>query len=525
MVAILFLLAVAVRLSAWADEPPQGPAPAPFNATAARPAQDEAVEQLLDQAASIDIREMTLDGLTAFLRERKIEPVLDHKALEEAGVGSDTPLRSLKLSDVSLASVLDLLLAPLDLTHVVQDGKLLVTTTDVASNLIVVKVYRVDDLVRTKDGDGEDTYDNDSLIELVTTTIDPDTWDEVGGPGPIRAYQGTLVIGQTQRMHAKITRLLAALRESRAKQDAGAAPETIWIDSAAQLAARRKFVEKSNTAADFKFAGEKLENAITAIAGRFALQAVLDLKALEEAGIGSDTPVTADLRQVTLPVALVLLLGPLDLTHVIKDEVVLITTTDVASNLLSVGVYPVADLVQSGPPKVGAPRQDFDSLVELISGNVKPDTWDQVGGPASVKPFPSTSSLVIAQRQDVHDEIERLLAGLRKLRAPLPKEQAAAHARTGPQVLANVNDSMIIRFYPLVPNVKGRVVAEAVRAIAPQSWEKQGANIQASKGMLTVRNTSGVQLQVQKFLIESGAVNLPDGGRRGGMGGMGGGMF
>lgn len=56
--------------------------------------------------------------------------------------------------------------------------------------------------------------DFSSLIELITTTIAPTTWDEVGGPGAIQEYANnlSLVISQTQEVHEEIADLLAQLR-------------------------------------------------------------------------------------------------------------------------------------------------------------------------------------------------------------------------------------------------------------------------------------------------------------------------
>lgn len=62
--------------------------------------------------------------------------------------------------------------------------------------------------------------DFDSLIDLIITTIDPDTWDDVGGPGSIAEFATnlSLVISQTQEVHEKIDRLLAQLREIQDEQ-------------------------------------------------------------------------------------------------------------------------------------------------------------------------------------------------------------------------------------------------------------------------------------------------------------------
>ena len=433
LVAIVFLLAVVLKAQAWAaeGEPSDQPQDS-FNASAARPAENEAVERLLDKTVSFDSGKIVINGLVAFLAQQQIDMVLDYRALEDAGIGSDTPLRPLAVSEISLRSVLDLLLECCDLTYFVRDGKLLITTTDVASNELVVRIYPAADLVRRRDPQGGQSDDYDSLIELITTTVRPNSWQQVGGPGSISEFQGTLVFSQTQDVHAEIAQLLTALRACRAQQMAGNAPEPIWAESAADRAARLRFVARSTEAADFEFVERPLHEATRALAERFGVQIVLDLKALEEAGIGSDTPVTAELRKVTLPVALDLVLRPLDMTHVLKDEVILLTTTDVASQELSSVVYPVADLVQYGPPQVGVGRQYFDELIGLITTNVQPDSWDEVGGPATVCELGSTSSLVISQTREPHDEIIRLLAGLRQAALAAGATAGAKRHAAGP---------------------------------------------------------------------------------------------
>ncbi len=70
---------------------------------------------------------------------------------------------------------------------------------------------------------------------------------------------------------------------------------------------------------------------------------------------------------------------------------------------------------RSGPGGMGGGSQaDFDTLIELITTTVKPQTWDEVGGPGSISEFPNNLSLVISQTQDVHEEIVDLLVQLRK---------------------------------------------------------------------------------------------------------------
>lgn len=56
--------------------------------------------------------------------------------------------------------------------------------------------------------------DFEKLIDLITSTIAPTTWDDVGGPGSILQFEGnlSLVISQTQEVHEEVADLLEQLR-------------------------------------------------------------------------------------------------------------------------------------------------------------------------------------------------------------------------------------------------------------------------------------------------------------------------
>ncbi len=56
--------------------------------------------------------------------------------------------------------------------------------------------------------------DFDALIDLITSTVKPQTWDAVGGPGSIAPFETNLsiVVSQTQDVHEEIVDLLGQLR-------------------------------------------------------------------------------------------------------------------------------------------------------------------------------------------------------------------------------------------------------------------------------------------------------------------------
>ncbi len=68
-----------------------------------------------------------------------------------------------------------------------------------------------------------------------------------------------------------------------------------------------------------------------------------------------------------------------------------------------------------GPGGAGQGVQpDFEPLIELITTTIKPQTWDEVGGPGSIQSFSNNLSLVISQTEDVHQAIADLLEQLRR---------------------------------------------------------------------------------------------------------------
>ena len=63
-------------------------------------------------------------------------------------------------------------------------------------------------------GGGSSFADFDSLIDLIQTTVSPDTWDALGGPSTMREYSQnlSLVISTTSDVHDQIADLLESLR-------------------------------------------------------------------------------------------------------------------------------------------------------------------------------------------------------------------------------------------------------------------------------------------------------------------------
>lgn len=238
-----------------------------------------------------------------------------------------------------------------------------------------------------------------------------------------------------------------------------------------------------------------LSEVLNTISKEAQINVYLDPRGLAEEGVSTDTAVSIELPQeVSLKSALNLILKPLHLGYVIKDEVLRITSENDKDDEVYAETYYVADLVMPIPnfvptsqmglsgaiaeahdnmrtgwgrgasqpatavlasanggsgsavidpnvmaqlapgtsaaagasqgkgPSPGGPgglgggvQPDFDSLIELITTTVAPTSWDETGGPGSIKEFEGNLSLVISQTQEIHEQIADLLEQLRRL--------------------------------------------------------------------------------------------------------------
>ncbi|HVU88390.1 MAG TPA: hypothetical protein VHD36_13805 [Pirellulales bacterium] len=266
------------------------------------------------------------------------------------------------------------------------------------------------------------------------------------------------------------------------------------IEGRARRSEKEIEIEKSlKTPVSLKFQDAPLGEVMDHLKTLAGVNIHLDPRGLAAEGVMTDTPVNIDLSEpISLRSALNLILEPLHLSYVVKNEVLNVTSEQLRDGEVYTVTYNVGDLVipipnfvpdnnigmtgalnsaqanarqgmlggpyssdaplsvasASGSPSnafmdprilaqmsgtpgplagisqsmgagpgglSGGAQPDFDSLIDLIVQTIQPESWDANGGPGSVTRFPNNLSLVISQKQDVHEEIADLLAQLRRL--------------------------------------------------------------------------------------------------------------
>ena len=143
----------------------------------------------------------------------------------------------------------------------------------------------------------------------------------------------------------------------------------------------------------------------------------LDTRVLADVNISGDTRVTINVKGITLKSALRLMFRDMqpELSCLVENEVLLITTPDVVDEELITKVYPVGDLVACRDEN-DAPWDDYDALIDLITtSTAKSITYDTTPGSITGSTFGTAKVLIVSHNRNVHEEIADLLGKIREI--------------------------------------------------------------------------------------------------------------
>jgi hypothetical protein len=190
------------------------------------------------------------------------------------------------------------------------------------------------------------------------------------------------------------------------------------------LTKKEAFILKMlNSVMSADFRDQKFEEIISYIEDKTGLTILVDKEALKDAMVDYETPITLKVKKVSVRALLRKLLSDLNLTYIIKDEIIQVTSFEKARKSMVVRAYPVADLVTANvdfrlPPAAQQVQilQNAAQLVELVKSTVEPQSWanpdaEDGGGGATISFNLSTMSLVIKQSAELHYAMRKAIFG------------------------------------------------------------------------------------------------------------------
>jgi len=170
---------------------------------------------------------------------------------------------------------------------------------------------------------------------------------------------------------------------------------------------------------------------VDTLQNQYEIPIVFDHASLDEVAISPDTEITVNLRNITLRSALKLMLrqpGVEDLTYVIDDEVLLITTIDRANATLTIRMHRVDDLDLFGdtPSKETTHPQRFSSLTGAITSCVSSDSWQVHGKGEGELVLVKPGILIVSNTRMVQDEVESFLDQLRQVKTRIEEKSTGS---------------------------------------------------------------------------------------------------
>lgn len=375
--------------------------------------QEKRIEEALEKPAECNFHDQPLTDVVAFFEDyAAIKMVIDVKALQEEGIATYTPVTR-KLSGLKLRSLLNLILRPLTLAAIFRDDVLLVTTLTKAHEHLLTRTYPVSDLCRVPRSNDLDFQSLMMLLEQETSGPWQNTNGEGGGIAELDST-GSLSIRQTYQIHREILELLRSLRAAQKSNLLHASKSELqkWDEQRAAAAATllkrsttsiefvdvigttqsdaERFIEKAlDKSVNISFQNTPLTEVVALFAKQLSINAVLDHEALTEEGIAADTPVTFQLTQITGRSALELLLRPIQLSAVIDNEVLLVTTASREKEKFVSHTYPVSDLI--------GPNEDFQSLMMMLETSTSGPWMNRDGEGGTMAELQTAGSLVVRQ--------------------------------------------------------------------------------------------------------------------------------
>jgi hypothetical protein len=429
---------------------------------------------------------------------------------------------------------------------------LFVTSKEIATQVSVVRVYPIADLVKVQAREGETVEDYASLIDLVTVHLSPNSWTDSGGPGSISAWRGCLVVDHTLEQHRSVSLLLSALRQLKNKVAEEKPDKAIGTISLMDTAAIKQRLAKRDSATldtELRWYVEDLRKTL-------GVPVEVDSFGLDEAGVTPQCKIQLSHRDIAIGDVVRETLASKDLAAVIHEDYIDITSVGKAQRAdLQTRIYPVHDLVSPEEAKEAKAEPWLgmvvdDPLVDIITSSIEAALWTDNGGPYSISRWQQPPAIVVTANEKVHAGVDRLLTDVRAaqpkrlpqederiiertyrlyvdrraLKAKLPERVKEAKKEDKQSALSMPRDlqAQFAGFIGLPPHstLAGPKVAEPiptaddvaklVRELLPDdSWEEEGVLLRPFHDVLIIRQRRPMLRKIEKLLIDIDAWQPP----------------
>jgi len=191
-------------------------------------AKEKAIMKALSDAVTVDFKNSKLEDVIGYFETITGQNfILDKESLKDVEASYDSPV-TFSGKGMSLRTALRLILSGLGLTYVVKNEAVLVTSVQRAREMMVARRYYIGDLLggssllrstgilpnglfvppfspAAQQLQGAQMAETaKQIIEMIQTSVDPQSWQANGGPGTIVYYAPSmsLIVKQSAEVHA-----------------------------------------------------------------------------------------------------------------------------------------------------------------------------------------------------------------------------------------------------------------------------------------------------------------------------------
>lgn len=454
---------------------------------------DAEITEALTRTVDCEFVDTPLKDAIDFVAEHLGYPVfIDEQSLAEVGLGADE-IVNLSVKNFQLEHLLTQMLSQLGITHMVIDGNVKITTLESAGSNLQTCIYPVGDLFPSS------SASHDAVMALLTSVVEPDSWEDVGGAGTIDSLNSSLVISQNYHVHQQLEHLLDVLRELRDDTSSrkelpvfygsGAASNKHAIRDA--LLHQIRLPESQMTLKEFAgFLSEVTKENV-----------LVDQRGLDNIGVSvvQTAQFQTGLSNMSAGCALDSLGGGLDWQ--IHAGAVVITSAEGVESFLDTRVYPVTQLISGNRKKSTGNATDLDHLVEVIMSNVAPDSWEDVGGAGTIFQIMEPPAMVIVQDDRTHGQIVSLLSKVSGISRHEQKSTPHSASPLSSKTLVTVVYERPVPVSNKVEPITANELAEAIqKLLGIKNGGRRGCMIHVVDERVVVRQTVAKQQQIVDLL-------------------------
>jgi Flp pilus assembly secretin CpaC/tetratricopeptide (TPR) repeat protein len=195
------------------------------------PADQEVMNRIRTIQINLDFPNADIRAVIDYIREISGLNIVLGKEITDPSAYTFPPLR---LKDVTIATVFDLVLGGKELAYVVEEGVIIITTAKAVKSKVQLDMYNVQDITyglqdfpgvnitlsedalgaaTQQDSEVKAVFDGEALANLIKATIEKNNWDEANGQSAV-FQNGLLIVRNSIDVHRKVRKFLNDLRSS-----------------------------------------------------------------------------------------------------------------------------------------------------------------------------------------------------------------------------------------------------------------------------------------------------------------------